>query len=80
MRRLAAVLEDCERHGIRLLANGGRLEVRGSLAPRLREELSHHKPNILTYLRMGRCHHGLEPEECKVCNGYVRRLIERAAS
>ena len=25
---------------------------------------------------LGLCIHELEPEECKVCNGYVRRLIE----
>jgi hypothetical protein len=76
VRHLTAVLEDCERHRIRLVAKEDRLEVRGNLTPELREELSHRKPNILTYLRMGRCIHELEPDVCKVCNGYVRRLIE----
>jgi hypothetical protein len=76
MRRLLAVLKTCESEDIRLDANGTGLEVRGSSTPELREELSYHKPNILTYLRTGRCHHELEPEECKVCSGEVRRLIK----
>jgi len=69
-------LEDCERHGIRLSAKESGLEVRGNLTPELRGELCHRKPNILTYLRTGRCIHDLEPGTCKICNGDVRRLIE----
>jgi hypothetical protein len=46
----------------------------------LREELRRHKLNILNYIRTGQCHHELEPEECNVCNGYVRRLIEEGMS
>jgi hypothetical protein len=46
----------------------------------LREELRLHKPNILTYLKTGWCHHELEPEEGKVCNGYVGRLFEESVS
>jgi hypothetical protein len=46
----------------------------------LREDLRRHKPNILHYLRTDRCHHNLEPDVCKLCNGYVRRLIEGEAS
>lgn len=82
MRHLMAVLEDCESRGIRLEANGKGLEVRGPLGdlPELREELQRHKPNILAYLRTGRCPHELEPDVCKVCNGYVKKLIERGVS
>ena len=80
MRRLNAVLEECERHGVHLVAQAGNsLEVRGSLPPELRGELKRHKPNILTDLKTGLCHHELEPEECKVCTGYARRLIESQA-
>jgi len=66
-----------------LLTNDDRLEVHGPLEsrPGLREELLPlHKPHILTYLRTGRRHHELEPEECKVCNGYVGRLFEESVS
>ncbi len=79
MRHLNAVLENCERHGIQLAARADGLEVRGPLArmPELREELLRHKPNILCLLRTGRCHHELPPGACKLCNGYVRQLIER---
>lgn len=79
MRHLTAVLEDCERHGIHLTARGNGLEVRGPLGrmPELREELLRHKPNILCVLRTDRCHHELAPDVCKLCNGYVRQLIER---
>ncbi len=80
MRCLLAVIQDCESRGIRLAVKPSGLSVRGELAPELREELRRHKPNILTYLRTGRCHHELEPKACKVCNGYVRRLIEEEAS
>lgn len=80
MRHLAAVLADCEHRGIRLAVRGGGLEVRGSLTPELREGFRWHKPNILHYLRTGLCHHELEPKACKVCNGYVWRLIEEEAS
>jgi hypothetical protein len=76
MRRLLDVLKTCESEDLRLKANGAGLEVRGSSTPELREELSYHKANILAYLRTGRCHHELEPEECKVCSGEVRRRIE----
>lgn len=78
MRHLSAVLEDCERCGIHLVAKGDGLEVRGPLArmPELREELSYHKMHILCVLRTGRCHHELPPDRCNLCNGYVRRLIE----
>ena len=76
MRHLTAVLNECERHEIRLAVKEDRLEVRGDLTPELRENLSHRKLNILTYLRIGRCIHELEPDSCKVCNGYVRRLVE----
>ena len=81
MRHLTAVLEECKRHGVLLADRAGNgLEVRGSLTPELREMLSRCKPNILTYLRTGQCHHELEPDVCKVCNGYVRQIIERQAS
>lgn len=77
MRHLTAVFEDCEQRGVRLLAaDGDGLEVRGPSTPKLRQELRFHKPNILTYLRTGRCHHELAPERCAVCSGYVRRLIK----
>ena len=78
MRRLAAMLERCKRNDVYLKArDGNELEVRGELTPELREELKRHKLNILTHLKTSLCHHELKPEECKVCNGYVRRLIER---
>ncbi len=80
MRHLLAVLNDCESRGIRLAAKSSGLSVRGDLTPELREELRRHKPPILTYLRTGRCHHELAPDVCKVCNGYVRQIIERQAS
>ncbi len=80
MRYLLAVLNDCESRGIRLAAKSSGLSVRGDLTPELREELRRHKPNILTYLRTGRCHHTLAPDVCKVCNGHVRQIIERQAS
>jgi hypothetical protein len=76
VRHLTAVLGECKRHGIRLAATGGRLEVRGSLTPELREELSRCKPNVLSVLSTGRCIHELTPDRCKLCNGEVRRLIE----
>ncbi len=79
-RHLLAVIQDCENCGISLAAKSSGLYVRGKLTPELREDLRRHKPNILTYLRTGRCHHELEPEMCKVCNGYVRRLIEEGLS
>jgi len=72
------MLERCKRNDVYLKArDGDELEVRGELTPELREELKRHKLNILTYLKTSLCHHELKPEECKVCNGYVRRLIER---
>ena len=81
MRHLAAVLENCERCGVYLAVRAGNgLEVRGELTAELREDLRRHKPNILHYLRTDRCHHNLEPDVCKLCNGYVRRLIEGEAS
>lgn len=76
MRRLAAILRDCETRGVRLAADGQRLEVRGPSTPELRKELKARKPNVLHYLRTGNCHHELEPAICAVCNGCVRRLIE----
>ena len=79
-RHLLAVLRDCESRSISLAAKPSGLSVRGALTPELREELRRHRLNILTYLRTGRCHHELEPEECNVCNGYVRRLIEEGMS
>ena len=81
MRRLAAVLENCERCGVYLAVRAGNgLEVRGELTAELREDLRRHKPNLLHYLRTGHCHHGLEPKTCAVCSGYVRQLIESEAS
>jgi hypothetical protein len=81
MRHLTAVLEECKRHRVHLAdRNVNDLEVHGSLTPELREVLSQCKPNILTYLRTGQCHHELEPYVCKVCNGYVRQIIERHES
>jgi hypothetical protein len=80
VRRLLAVLNDCESSGIRLAVKPSGLSVRADLTSELREELRHHKPNILTYLRTGRCHHELPPDVCKVCNGHVRQIIERQAS
>jgi len=74
--RLLEILRECERRGIHLVAKPSGLSVRGELTTELREALRRHKPNILTYLRTGRCHHELEPDVCKVCNGYVCRLIE----
>jgi len=80
VRHLLAVLNDCESRGIRLAAKPSGLSVRGEATPELREELRRHKPHILTYLRTGRCHHELELDVCKVCNGHVRQIIERQAS
>jgi hypothetical protein len=77
VRRLAAILEGCKRDDVYLKSwDGKELEVRGDLTPELREALKRHKPNILAYLKTSLCHHDLKPEECKVCNGYVRRPIE----
>lgn len=77
--RLLEILRECERRGIHLVAKPSGLSVRGELTAELREDLRRHKQNILTYLRTGRCHHDLEPDVCKLCNGYVRRLIEGEA-
>jgi hypothetical protein len=74
--RLSEILRDCESRSVHLAVKPSGLSVRGELTPELREALRRHKPNILTYLRTGRCHHELEPDVCKVCNGYVCRLIE----
>ena len=79
-RRLLEVLRECESGGVRLDVKASALSVRGGLTPGLRDELKRHKPNVLHYLRTGRCHHELQPEECKVCNGYVKKLIEEGAS
>lgn len=76
MTRLAAILKDCEARGVRLRADGGKLEVRGPSTPEIREALRCNKTNVIHYLRTGKCHHELEPEECAVCGGHVRRLIE----
>lgn len=78
--RLLEILQECESRGVSLATKPSGLSVRGELTPELREELRRHKPNILHYLRTGRCHHELPPEECKVCNGYVRQHIEGEAS
>lgn len=88
-RRLLEILEECERLGVRLEAKPSvsvpgeagfpGLSVRGIPAPDLKEDLRRAKPNILAYLRTGRCHHELTPEDCKVCNGYARRLIEEGS-
>jgi tRNA U54 and U55 pseudouridine synthase Pus10 len=82
MRHLTAVLNDCKCRVMHLHTNDDRLEVHGPLEsrPGLREELRLHQPNILTYLRTGQRHHELEPEECKVCNGYVGRFFEESVS
>ena len=74
--RLLGSLRDCESRNAHLAAKPSGLSVRGALPPELREELKRHKPNLLNYLKTGLCHHELEPDDCKVCNGYVRRLIE----
>ncbi len=39
------------------------------------EAWKHHAPAVRKAL--GFCIHELDPKECKVCNGYVKRLIER---
>lgn len=78
--RLLEVLRKCESRGVSLDAKPSRLSVRGELMPELREELRRHKPNILHYLQSGRCFHEMKPEVCKVCNDYVRRLIEEGMS
>lgn len=75
-RRLLEVLRDCEERGVTLAAKPSGLSVRGELTPELREDLRRNKPNILTFLRTGNCHHELPPDVCAVCSGYVRRLIE----
>lgn len=79
-RRLLAILEDCESRGVSLAVKPSGLSVRGELTPELREELRRHKPNVLYYLRTGRCHHELEPEACKICNGHVKEMIEEGAA
>lgn len=79
-RHLLAALEDCESRGVSLAAKTSGLSVCGNMTPELREELRYHKPNILHLLRTGRCHHDLEPDVCKLCNGYVRRLIEEGGA
>ena len=78
--RLSEILRECARRGVSLAAKPSGLSVRGELTPELREELRRHKLNILTYLRTSLCHHELKPDVCKVCSGYVRRLIEGEAS
>lgn len=76
MRRLANILRDCEKRGVRLVANAEeKLEVHGPSTPELREELRASRANVLHYLRTGRCHHEIEPENCAVCSGHVKRLI-----
>ncbi len=79
-RRLLEILDECERRGVRLEAKPSGLSVRGVPAPDLKEDLRRSKPNILAYLRTGRCHHELPPEDCKVCNGYAKRLIEEGGA
>ena len=82
MRHLTAVLKDCKSRETHLNTNDDGLEVHGPLdgMPRLREEFRLHKPNILTYLKTGWCHHELESQGCKMCNGYVRRLDKHGMS
>lgn len=67
--RLLEILQECESRGVSLAAKPSGLSVRGELAPELREELRRHKPNLLHYLQIGRCHHELEPKTCAVCSG-----------
>jgi hypothetical protein len=78
--RLLEILQACESRGVQLAAKPSGLSVRGELTSKLREELKANKPNLLHYLRTGRCFHEMKPEVCKVCNGYVRRLIEEGMS
>jgi hypothetical protein len=79
-RHLLAVLKDCDSRSMSLAAQPSGLSVRGELTPGLREELRLHKPNILTCLRTGQCHHELASQGCKMCYGYVRRLVEEGMS
>lgn len=74
--RLVEVLRECERGGVSLAAKPSGLSVRGNPTQELREELRGHKPNLLHYLRIGVCHHGVAPDACAVCSGRVRRMIE----
>lgn len=73
--RLSEILRDCEDRSVHLAAKPSGLSVRGEPGPELRAELKQHKSNILHCLRTGNCHHDLKPAACKVCNGYVKRLI-----
>ena len=75
-RRLVEVLRACEKRDVILAAKPLGLSVQGELTPELREDLKANKPNLLHFLKTGNCHHELKPEECAVCSGYVRRLIE----
>ena len=79
-RYLLAVLKDCNCRSMSRAAQPSGLSVRGELTPELREELRFHKPNILISLKTGWCHHELESQGCKMCNGYVRRLVEQGMS
>lgn len=78
--RLLEILQECDNRGVSLAAKPSGLSVRGELTPELREELRRHKPNLLHYLKTGLCHHEMKPEVCKVCNGYVKKLIEEGMS
>lgn len=80
MIRLCEIFQECKNRGVHLAAKPSGLSVRGELTPELREDLRHHKPNIVHYLRTGHCHHELEPKICAVCSGRVRNMIEQEAS
>jgi hypothetical protein len=74
--RLSEILRECESSGVSLAAKPSGLSVRGELTAELKEDLRHHKPNLLHYLRIGVCHHGVALDACAVCSGRVRRMIE----
>lgn len=90
--RGATLLEELTRHGVKLWTEGGELRCRGpkkTLTPEILAQLKEYKLEILKQLNPPApvdtlpqqeavilCIHRLASDECAVCSGYARWLIE----
>jgi tubulysin polyketide synthase-like protein len=102
---VVSLLEDLERLGVKVIAEGEWLRYSGpraAITPEVLQRLKEHKTDILEQLgpslhrdesasqsganlannavtprqRESLCHHGLCPDECACCSGFVRWVIK----
>ncbi len=96
---VVGLLEDLERLGVKVIAEGEWLRYSGpkaAITPEVLRQLKEHKAEILQRLhpstrrgdpasqdaavkprqRESLCHHGLCPDECACCSGFVRWVIK----